>query len=106
MTRITVTPRQLQVTVVDCEAQLVIESRPMVIEVGGGLTVGGGGSSAAVLEQLSAAAFWSFVNPFGRLAAVAVYRLDGEEVGADVICTTTSVTVTFAQPFAGRLVLN
>ena len=54
------------------------------------------------------AATWNIPVPAGinRRPTVTLYDTTGTEIEADVVCTTTTVTVTFPSPFAGTAVLN
>lgn len=70
-----------------------------------GFQVGAGVVSEVVLVQNTPAATWTFSHNLGRLPVVVVY-VDGEEWGADVTATPTAVTVTFASPQSGTVVLT
>lgn len=82
-----------------------VQGPPGVAGVQGPPGPAGPGGQGVILNQIAPSSFWTFVNPIGRIASVAVFDLAGEEVEADVFCDNTSVTVTFAQPFSGRVVL-
>ena len=62
-------------------------------------------TAVQVFTQSSPAASWTFIHSLGRLPIVEVY-VGGEEWNADVAATSTTVTVTFASPQSGTVVLT
>lgn len=69
---------------------------------------GGGGGTGGGVEflQAAAAATWTFSHGFGRRPSVSVYDTAGEELIADVFASASNVSIVFAQPTAGSVVLS
>ena len=65
----------------------------------------GAAGSATVLTQSAPAGTWTFTNTYGRLVGVAVYS-GGELVVADVAVTLSNITVTWATPTSGFIVVT
>lgn len=65
------------------------------------------GVDAPILSypQTAPAATWIFTNPTGGNCAVTVF-VDGSQVYADVTVTPTNITVSFATPQSGHVVLQ
>jgi len=63
-------------------------------------------AATSVVVDFAAAATWSTTHSLGRRPAVSVFLPTGEEVDTDVVATDTTVTLTFATPTAGTLVLS
>jgi hypothetical protein len=61
--------------------------------------------SSTRLNQASPAAAWIMPHNLGRVPIVQVFLTSGELVGADVIADATSITVTFAQPQSGFIII-
>lgn len=55
--------------------------------------------------QSSPAATWTVPNPTGRADCAVIVRVGGEEVLADVQTSNSTITVTFAEPISGSLVI-
>lgn len=69
--------------------------------------VGPPGDGAAVrVEQSAPAATWILSHDFGRRPAVDVYLPTGEKIIADVTAGASTVTVVFATPQSGYVMLN
>lgn len=51
-------------------------------------------------------ATWAFQHPLGRVPQVALYDLDGQQMDTDIEATTTTVTLTFATPMSGYVILT
>lgn len=64
-----------------------------------------GVSPGVELVQATPLATWNFAHTLGRKPTVTVY-VGGELVDTDVIATSSSVTLTFAAPQAGSVVLS
>lgn len=67
------------------------------------LAAAGGGQ---VLTQSSPSASWTFSHSLGRIPNVAVYSTAGDQIVPDVHASSTSVSLTFANPMAGTAVLT
>lgn len=69
---------------------------------------GGAGSVAFEYTQIIPIGTWTIPVPpeFARRPGVAVFLQDGEEVVADVVASSTTVSITFAAPVAGTAVLT
>lgn len=63
-------------------------------------------TAGTVHDQTVAAATWTISHTFGRRPNVAVYLDSGEEVDADVVSTSTQVTITLPAPMTGQAVLT
>ena len=59
-----------------------------------------------VYVQGTPSATWTFNHSLGRLPAVSLYLMDGEEVDTDVEASTTQVTATWPSAQSGRMVLT
>ncbi len=59
-----------------------------------------------VYDQTVAAATWTISHNLGRRPNVALYLDSGEQVDADVISTTTQVTITLPAPMTGQAILT
>lgn len=66
----------------------------------------GASGGAIVFQQSMAVTEINVPHTFGRLPTVEVYDTTGEQVFANVMATTSLVTVTTSAPFAGTVVLN
>lgn len=86
------------------EVDALVE-RMVLFEAATGITPGLGGIEHVQSEP---AATWIIAVPegLGRRPTVAIYDPSGEETGADVQASSTSVTITFSVPFAGSAVLS
>ncbi len=65
-----------------------------------------GGTPPLVHQQSIPLATWVIGHTLGRLPRVAVYLSSGEEIEADVVVSTTAVSITFATPTAGSAVIS
>lgn len=65
-----------------------------------------GAGASEVHAQIFAATTWYFTHNLGRLPVVEVYDLSGNVVMADVVSSTTDVTITFSNQQTGRVVLS
>jgi len=63
-------------------------------------------TSGAVHDQTVAAATWTISHTLGRRPNVALYLDSGEEVEADIVSTTTQVTITLPAPMTGQAILT
>lgn len=77
---------------------------------GGGSGTGGGTTTytSGYTQTFSSAATWTVSVPagFGRVPEVGVYSTTGERVWADVVATSSTVTITFAVPYSGTVLLT
>ena len=64
------------------------------------------GASGVRINQVASAATWILSHSLGRVPAVQVFLSSGEAVVADVICTSTQITVTFSQPQSGFVIAS
>lgn len=64
------------------------------------------GSGALRIDVTAPAATWILPHPFGRVPMVQVYLASGELIGADVVASATTITVTHAAPLAGFVVIT
>jgi hypothetical protein len=92
------------------ELTLVEEGVDLVIEADVGLPgrdgANGAGGFSQKLDQLSAASTWIFVHGKGAIPNVQVYLTSGERIIADVMSSSTSVTIVFATPTSGFIILT
>lgn len=65
-------------------------------------------STAFQIDVPAAAGTWTLQVPpaLGRVPEVSVYLQSGEQVFADVVASATQVTVTFAAPTSGFVILT
>lgn len=68
--------------------------------------VGPPGSGALRLDQATPAATWILTHNLGRVPIVQIFLASGELVMADVVASTSILTVTFAAPQAGFVVIT
>ena len=66
----------------------------------------GGGAGSTVITQSTPAATWILSHTIGRVPAVSVYLASGEQVDTDVVASASTVTVTFATPQTGFVILS
>lgn len=64
-----------------------------------------GDGGGVVLTQSAPAATWTFANPLNRVCGVSVYQGD-ELVLADTEVTLDNITITWAEPTSGRIVIT
>lgn len=79
----------------------------VVVRTQGPTGPAGGGAAAYVHTQASASSTWSISHNLGYFPDVAVFTVGGVEVVAEVVHTSTNVTVvSFAAPMSGSARLS
>lgn len=76
---------------------------PAVLLGPAGPTGGGGGGSTRI--DASLAGTWVLPHTLGHVPLVQVYLSTGEAVLADVVATSTTITVAFATPQQGFIII-
>lgn len=102
-------PRRVVVRAAPVDAVVVkAASRRVVVRAMGPPGPAGGGDSAAYVHtQASASATWTIAHNLGFFPDVAVFTVGGVEVVAEVVHTSTLVTVVqFAAPMSGSARLS
>jgi hypothetical protein len=87
--------------------RVTVPSQPRVIRVAPviGTSSGGGGSIPVRIDQIAPAGTWILTHALGRMPLADVYLSSGEQMEADVNVTLTQVTVTFAAPQSGFVII-
>ncbi|GJE27935.1 hypothetical protein [Methylobacterium organophilum] len=92
------------------QGRIWVEDAPAAVQPpqnggSGGGAPSPGGSGATERAQVTPAGTWIIPHGLGRRPIVTVYDTSGAEMLADVVATATTVTIVFAVPTAGSVVL-
>lgn len=66
----------------------------------------GSASNSTRIDQSTASSTWILSHTLGRIPTCQVYLTNGEIIFTDVICTSTTITVTFPSPVSGFVMIN
>lgn len=99
---IVIEPLPEQVEVIDTKTDIITVSTG---EIGPQGPPGPPGSGF-VVEQPTLAGSWVIPNPIGRVPSVAAYDENGQQVFPDVYASLSTITLVFAHPTKGAVVIT
>ncbi|MBA9071847.1 hypothetical protein FHR71_005640 [Methylobacterium sp. RAS18] len=88
------------------EATITAEQGPAGPAGRNGDTGAAGRDTATVVSQSAPSASWIIAHSYGRAVGVQVFDASGAEVLADVVSDPLRVSVTFASPTSGFVILS